>query len=185
MRRSASPCRTGGRLLRRRRCAWASGASTPNERVGLAVVAGRCCAVCMTLSITGWSASTSMDGSVSAGRTGRNWVCNVRWRTYRPAGGTRSPTADLGSARQLLKDELAASQAANGTKAAQMASKPSAIAVAAKYARIVSSPCRLDQNVDRATMTLWPGKQLAGYLRPNHSPSLRTLPVVTFRHAGR
>ncbi len=55
MRRSAAPGRTGGRLYRRR-CAWASGASTPNERVDLAVVAGRCCAVCITHSITGWSA---------------------------------------------------------------------------------------------------------------------------------
>jgi hypothetical protein len=47
-----------------------------------------------------------------------------------------------------------ASQAMNGTRAAQMASKPSAIPVAVKYARIVSSPSRLGQNGTRAAMTL-------------------------------
>jgi hypothetical protein len=47
-----------------------------------------------------------------------------------------------------------ASQATNGTKAAQMASKPSAIPVAVKYARIASSPSRLGQNGTRAAMKL-------------------------------
>ena len=102
--------------MHRRRCAWASGVSTPNERLVLAERAGWCCAVCITLSIAGWSACASMDGGVPADSAGRNWVCNVRWRTYRPAAGR-------GSASQQPTDARAASQATNGTRAAHTASK--------------------------------------------------------------
>jgi hypothetical protein len=51
-------------------------------------------------------------------------------------------------------DERAASQATNGTKAAHTASRPSAIPVAVKYARIVSSPFRSGQDGSRAAITL-------------------------------
>jgi hypothetical protein len=58
---------------------------------------------------------------------------------------TATAAQTQGSGRQQLSDELATSQATNGTKAAQMASKPSAIPVAVKYARIVSTPSQLGQ----------------------------------------
>jgi hypothetical protein len=51
-------------------------------------------------------------------------------------------------------NEHAASQATNGTKAAHTASKPSAIPVAVKYARIVSSPSRSGQDGSRAAIAL-------------------------------
>jgi two-component system NtrC family sensor kinase len=67
---------------------------------------------------------------------------------------TATAAQTQGSGRQRLSDELATTQATNGTKAAQMASKPSASPVAVIYARIVSSPSRLGQNGDRAAITL-------------------------------
>jgi hypothetical protein len=67
---------------------------------------------------------------------------------------TATAAQTQGSGRQQLLDELGTSQATNGTKASQMASKPSAIPVAVIYARIVSTPSRLGQNGDRAAITL-------------------------------
>jgi hypothetical protein len=100
IRRSASPACTGGRLLHRRRCACAAGVNPRYELLGLAVVAGSCCAVCITCSIAGWSASASMDDGVLMRCLARYWVCNVRWRTYRWASGTTRPQTQ-GSARQM------------------------------------------------------------------------------------
>jgi hypothetical protein len=56
------------------------------------------------------------------------------------------------TARPIRRQWPASSQDTNGTKAAQTANKPTAIPVAVKYVRIVSSPPRLgSRNHDAVT----------------------------------